>query len=121
MASKSFTLPGSTPECTVHLPHNLTQDQLTNFPAFKNWITALQHTLSLQNQKDHIFHSSPYCLREIDVQSADWFTSSKLGFLKLQVQITNANKEWLPGAVFLRGGSVAMLVRLPLHSNFHSI
>ncbi|KAF2187262.1 ADP-sugar diphosphatase [Zopfia rhizophila CBS 207.26] len=108
----TFTLKGSDPSCTVHLTDNLTKASLENFPAFKNWIATLQHSLSLQQDKDHTFHSAPYKLRKIDVQAADWFGEKKLGFVKLQAEVTNDNEEWLPGAVFLRGGSVGMLIIL---------
>ncbi|ORX94290.1 NUDIX family hydrolase [Clohesyomyces aquaticus] len=108
----TFTLPNSEPACDVNLPENLTKDQLLAFPAFKNWIATLQHSLSLQKEKEHTFHSSPYKLRKIDVQAVDWFGPKKLGFVKIQAQVTNDDDEWLPGAVFLRGGSVGMLIIL---------
>lgn len=110
--SSSFTLPDTSPPCTVLLPLNLKKDQLLNFPAFKNWLSTLQHNLSLQNNKNHIFHDDPYKLREIHVQAADWFTTTKLGFVKIQAKVTTDKGEWVPGAVFLRGGSVAMLIIL---------
>jgi ADP-sugar diphosphatase len=41
----------------------------------------------------------------------DWFGSGqKLGFVKLIADLRNDGGESLPGAVFLRGGSVAMMV-----------
>lgn len=116
----SFILPNSTPGCTVTLPHNLTQEQLLSFKAFKEWHIALTHALSLQIQKSHTFNKNPYKLRSIDVQAADWFTKTKLGFVKLQAEIKtdpteDGKYDWLPGAVFLRGGSVAMLVSHCIH------
>ena len=36
----------------------------------------------------------------------------RLGFLKLQAEIKNDHGGWLPGAVFMRGGAVAMLLIL---------
>ncbi|KAF2086441.1 NUDIX family hydrolase [Saccharata proteae CBS 121410] len=107
----TFGLP-SNPECPVHIPNDLTKEQLLNFPAFKNWISNLQHSLSLQKKPDHTFHQSPYKLRKIDVQSCDFFGGERLGFVKLQAEVTNDNGEYLPGAVFLRGGSVGMLLIL---------
>ncbi|KAF2198053.1 hypothetical protein GQ43DRAFT_465932 [Delitschia confertaspora ATCC 74209] len=110
----SFTLPNCDPACTVKLPADLTKDQLLKFPAFRNWISTLQHSLSLQQDKSHTFHNSPYKLRKIDVQATDWFGGQEktLGFLKLQAEVTNDDGEGLPGAVFLRGGSVGMLLIL---------
>ena len=112
----TFILPGSKPPCLVTLPDNLTQDQLLSFTAFKNWLSSLQNSLALQSDPSHDFHNDPFELLQIDVQSADWFggdhywrSGPKLGFVKLQADIKSSS-QWLPGAVFLRGGSVGMLV-----------
>ena len=108
----TFTLPHSSPAVPVNLTSDLTQEQLLSFPAFKTWLSTLQHSLSLQKQKSHPFHSTPYILRKIDIQSVDWF-GNRLGFVKLKAEATNDNGEKLPGSVFLRGGSVAMMVSSP--------
>ena len=109
-AMSTFTLPDSHPEVPVHLISDLNKDQLLSFPAFKNWISTLKHSLALQKNKSHTFHSSPYQLRKIDIQSVDFFGGGRLGFLKLKAEISNNNGESLPGSVFLRGGSVGMMV-----------
>jgi ADP-sugar diphosphatase len=84
--------------------------------AQKNWIHTLTTNLSLQyTDPHHSFHSTPYVLRSITVQSLDRFgphSTSRIGFIKLQTLISNDLSENLPGAVFLRGASVAMLVIL---------
>jgi ADP-sugar diphosphatase len=46
------------------------------------------------------------------VQAADRFGGGRLGFVKLAADVRNARDQTLPGAVFLRGPSVAMLVLL---------
>lgn len=46
------------------------------------------------------------------MQSYDLFGGRRVGFLKLQADVANSAGESLPGAVFLRGPSVAMLVML---------
>jgi len=112
MSTSSFTLPQSNPPCTVNLPSDLTEQQLLKFNAFKNWISTLQHSLSLQAAKEHTFHASPYKLRKIDVQAVDYFGVERIGFIKLQAEVSNDEGEKLPGAVFLRGGSVGMLLIL---------
>ncbi len=112
-STSKFTLPGTTPSIPITHPTCLTQDQILNFPAFKTWLATLQHSLSLQTrQSSHPFHSSPYTLRSIDIQSADFFSGGRLGFIKLRATVTNDQDEHLPGAVFMRGGSVAMLITL---------
>lgn len=119
-----FELPGFPEERKVVVEMNgqgLTQDQLTNFPAFQKWLNTLKASLDQQKQSDHSFHNNPYKLRGITVQSVDWF-GKRLGFVKLKADISNEpvrneedpkkNKdaESLPGVVFLRGGSVAVLM-----------
>jgi hypothetical protein len=82
--SSSFTLPNSKPEVKVNLTSDLSKDQLLSFTAFKNWISTLQQSLSLQQQKSHTFNDAPYILRQIDVQAVDFFGGDKLGFVKLR-------------------------------------
>lgn len=106
----TFTLPNSNPECPVRLTSDLSKDQLLCLPAFKTWISTLQHSLSIQENKSHVFHGAPYKLRNIDVQSVDFFGGDRLGFVKLKADVSNDKGEKLPGSVFLRGGSVGMLV-----------
>ena len=108
----TFNLPSSDPLVSVYLTDDLTQDQLLSFPAFKTWLSTLQHTLSTQYHSSHTFHASPYKLRQIRVQSVDFFGGGRIGFLKLKAEVSNDNGEKLPGSVFLRGGSVGMLLIL---------
>ena len=110
----TFILTDISPEVPVHLTEDLERDQLLSFPAFKNWISTLQHSLSLQKKKDHPFNAVPYRLRNIQIQSADFFGGSRLGFVKLKAEVSNDQGESLPGTVFLRGGSVGMMVMLPI-------
>ena len=107
----SFALPNTSPEVRVQLTEDLHKDQLLSFPAFKNWISTLQHSLSLQKNQAHTFNSTPYKLRSINIQAVDFFGGGRLGFVKLKAEVSNDNGESLPGSVFLRGGSVAMMVR----------
>ncbi|TKA65049.1 hypothetical protein B0A49_11609 [Cryomyces minteri] len=111
-AMSSFTIPNSSPECLVNLTQDLDKDALLSFPAFKNWISTIQHSLSLQSNKNHVFHSAPYKLRKIDIQSVDFFGGDRIGFIKFKADVSNDSGEKLPGSVFLRGGSVGMLLIL---------
>lgn len=106
----SFVLADSSPECTVQLPGSLTEEQLLSFPPFKTWLSSLQNSLATQTELNHTFHDAPYELRKIEVQAVDFFGKGRIGFLKLQTHIANDKGETLPGAVFMRGGSVGMLV-----------
>lgn len=109
--SSSFTLPRTDPPVTVNLVRDLSQDQLLSFPAFKTWLDTLQHSLSTQTLTGHPFHSSPYKLRRIDIQTVDSFGGSRIGFVKLKAEVSSDDGQKLPGSVFLRGGSVGMMVR----------
>ncbi len=108
--STTFVLPDSQPEVTVRLTSGLLQDQLLSFPAFKTWLSTLQHSLAIQSQNSHTFHEAPYKLRRIDIQHVDFFGETRIGFIKLKADVSNENGEKLPGSVFLRGGSVGMMV-----------
>lgn len=46
------------------------------------------------------------------MQCVDRFGGGRIGFIKLKAEVSNEAGEKLPGSVFLRGGSVAMLVTL---------
>lgn len=129
------------PPISVSLPDTLTVDNfdrlLTSdsnpkaaytFPALDNWLAKLFQNFDLQKNEAHPFHKHPYKLRSLNVQAADWFTQNrrgyedKLGFMKIQSDIETdayvhdgeekARADWIPGAVFLRGGSVAVLVSI---------
>ncbi|KAI9743390.1 MAG: hypothetical protein M1818_003236 [Claussenomyces sp. TS43310] len=109
----TFILPGSD-SVSVTLPSDLSKDQLLQFPAFRTWLSTLQSNLRRQAaSRDHEFHGHPYILRGIKVQSVDRFGGGeRLGFVKLIADIKNDKNESLPGSVFLRGPSVAMMVIL---------
>ena len=111
-AMSTFTLPSTSPPVTVNLIPALTKDQLLAFPAFKTWISTLQHSLSTQKGSTHTFHSAPYKLRKIDIQAVDFFGGGRIGFLKLKAEVSNDDGEKIPGSVFLRGGSVGMMLIL---------
>ncbi|KAJ4409889.1 hypothetical protein N0V91_002365 [Didymella pomorum] len=127
------------PPINVSLPDSLPADKfdklLTSdsnpkaaftFPALDNWLAKLFQNFDLQTHEAHPFHKHPYKLRSLDVQAVDWFWQGrpghedKLGFMKIQSKIETdayihdgeekARVDWIPGAVFLRGGSVAVLI-----------
>lgn len=105
----TFTLAGSV---AVQSIPEISRDQLLSFPAFKTWFETLQHSLATQAQQGHNFHASPYKLHRITVQSCDFFGRDRLGFLKIKAEVKNDEGQHLPGSVFLRGGSVCILLVL---------
>ncbi|KAL4784644.1 hypothetical protein BJX76DRAFT_367516 [Aspergillus varians] len=108
-ASTSDNGLGSLP---VSCPPELSKEALSQFPAFRVWFATLQRSLSRQKHPSHVFNKDPYILRKLDVQAADFFNGGRLGFVKLKADVSNAAGENLPGSVFLRGGSVGMLLLL---------
>ncbi|KAF2469747.1 uncharacterized protein BDR25DRAFT_304203 [Lindgomyces ingoldianus] len=99
------------PEITVYLTDEANEAQLLSFPAFKEWLATLKSSLAQQKFSDHSFYKDRYSLRSIKIQSVDWF-GPRIGFVKLKAEIKNSSGEELPGIVFLRGGSVAVLMIL---------
>ncbi|RMJ23756.1 nudix family hydrolase [Aspergillus sp. HF37] len=110
----SFTIPrvDGADSLPVNSPAGLSRDALLAFPAFSIWLSTLQRSLARQHRDSHEFHRSPFVLRRIDIQAADFFKGGRLGFLKLKADVSNGDGESLPGSVFLRGGSVGMLLIL---------
>ncbi|KAI0201723.1 hypothetical protein F4808DRAFT_459494 [Astrocystis sublimbata] len=101
------------PAISVSLPEGLSEEQLLSFSPFNNWLQTFTNSLKLQHSNPkHPFHDDPYALRSITVQSYDMWAPPKVGFLKIQTEVKNSAGESLPGAVFLRGPSVGMLVML---------
>ncbi|KAM7205231.1 Nudix hydrolase [Rhypophila sp. PSN 637] len=102
---------------SVTIPEGISQDQVLAFHPFNSWLVKLQSSLALQQtNRNHPFHSNFYFIRSITIQSYDKF-GPRIGFLKLTCDVSTTEKngkkaEFLPGAVFLRGPSVAMLVIL---------
>lgn len=108
-----FTLNGFREPVTVDLAKMITHEKLLKFAAFRNWKETLQKNLELQYiDKDHAFSADPYVLKRIEIQSVDYFSPTKIGFIKLKADIRNRENKALPGIAFLRGGSVAMLMVL---------
>ncbi|KAK2810393.1 hypothetical protein FQN49_008537 [Arthroderma sp. PD_2] len=108
----TFTLPGSEPAVPVQLTSDLSQSQLLSFPAFKIWLSTLRHSLSRQQDPSHEFHAKPYALRNISIQAVDHFGANRIGFIKFKADVSTDDGDKLPGSVFLRGGSVGMLLVL---------
>jgi hypothetical protein len=108
----SFNLDFLSSVVPVVLTEEISEDQLLKFPAFKIWIATLESSLARQTEPGHPFHDDPYILRSITIQSVDYFSPTRIGFIKLSAVVRNGENETLPGIVFLRGGSVAILMIL---------
>ncbi|KAH7043824.1 nudix hydrolase 14 [Macrophomina phaseolina] len=110
--AETFVLEGFPAPVPVTLIPGLTKEKLLAMEAFQNWCTTLKASLKNQHtNKTHAFHPTPYALRSIRIESVNFF-GARIGFLKFDAVIANDAGERLPGIVFLRGGSVAMLMIL---------
>jgi len=95
----------------------LTHEELKTFRPYNEWRKRLDDSLKLQHEPPssdaapHEFSESPYSLKAIHVQAFDRF-GKNLGFVKLTADIANSEGMTLPGAVFLRGASVGMMIVL---------
>ncbi|OMP85495.1 Nudix hydrolase 14, chloroplastic [Diplodia seriata] len=92
----------------------LTEDLALNFTAFKDWIRTMKKNLSLQvSQSGHTFYQNPWTLCQITIHSVTFF-GPRIGFMLIEAKLRRANEEprELDRVVFLRGGSVAMLMIL---------
>ncbi|KAL4769897.1 hypothetical protein BDW60DRAFT_92637 [Aspergillus nidulans var. acristatus] len=115
MSTSASTFNNGLGSLSVSCPPELSKEDLSRFPAFRVWFATLQCSLNRQKDPSHEFHKDPYLLRKIEVQAVDFFQGGRLGFVKLRAEISNAGGESLPGSVFLRGGSVGMLLLLQPH------
>lgn len=90
----------------------LQKDELLKFPAFDDWQRTLKESMRRQNYTTHTFNKFQYRLEKVLIQSFDKKPNGALIFVKLHATIKNKKNEYLPGVVFLRGGSVAILMIL---------
>lgn len=84
------------------------------FKAFREWLKALTENLKLQSTSGHTFQSDPWMLKEVKVHSVTIFATGKIGFMTIEATLRRSHEKplQLDRVVFLRGGSVAMLMIL---------
>ncbi|CAI6339231.1 unnamed protein product [Periconia digitata] len=110
---RNFELPGWNPPVQVTHPPGITRDQILNFGGFDTWSKTLQSSIKRQKFSDHEFHKEPYSLKSIEIQSYDMIGKEEKRrplFIKLFAKVENDEGGSLPGVVFLRGGSVTVLI-----------
>jgi ADP-sugar diphosphatase len=124
--SEFFHLPDFNPPVKVTLARDLdprfNERLLLAYKPFLEWVEQLKTSLDLQTKTDenseerHPFHDDPYELKSIHIQAVDFF-EQRIGFLKYKAIIENKRGKkgepmQLPGSIFMRGGSVGMLMIL---------
>jgi ADP-sugar diphosphatase len=111
----NFTLPKHFPPIPITVADGLQLDEkrLTGFKAFRDWLDTLTKNLALQNTPGHTFQSDPWALKEIKVHSVTIFATGEIGFMTIEAILRrNKDPNRLDRVVFLRGGSVAVLMIL---------
>jgi len=125
---RNFQLPNFNPTVVVTLANDLEpkfdKDLLLAYKPFVEWVEQLKRSLDLQTKEDgssgekHPFYKDPYELKSIHIQAVDFFGPTRIGFLKYGavIQSKKLNDKGqpmeLPGKIFMRGGSVGMLMIL---------
>ncbi|KAJ3174698.1 hypothetical protein HDU87_006947 [Geranomyces variabilis] len=91
---------------TARAPTTIDLAKVEAFPPFKDWVTALDTELSRSPVANRV------TVRGVEVTDVDEFGNGKIGFVKFKadVQWSDAEGGRIPGVVFARGGSVALLV-----------
>ncbi|KAJ3145498.1 hypothetical protein HDU86_000884 [Geranomyces michiganensis] len=97
---ETIPLTAKTPSAPIDLA------KVENFPPFKDWATALDGELSRSPVGARV------AVRGVEVTDVDEFSGGKIGFVKFKADVAWSDKEGgrIPGVVFARGGSVALLV-----------
>lgn len=85
-----------------------------NFKAFEDWRKAIRDNLSRQRDPGHTFEADPWILKEVKIHSVHVFANGKIGFMTIEAFFERETElpKYLDRVVFLRGGSVAMLMIL---------
>lgn len=113
---ETFNLPGWNPAVSVKHDSGISKDQILNFRGFETWQRTLKSSLNRQRFSDHESYDDPYELKWIEIQSYDLVgepgtpvKDQNVIFIKMKANVVNKSGS-LPGIVFLRGGSVAVLI-----------
>ena len=94
------------------LPKDVDEEVLLNFPAFRNWLYGLKENLSRQDRPGHTYQPDPFRLHGLKVHSITMF-GHNIGFMNIEALLRKDQEpKELDRVVFLRGGSVAILMIL---------
>ncbi|RYO71538.1 hypothetical protein AA0113_g1823 [Alternaria arborescens] len=96
---------------TVADGYDLNEKTLLGFPAFKNWLDALKKNLEVQTTPGHTFEKDPWRLTGVMIYNVTVFDDGKIGFMTIEA-LMKKNDKSLNRVIFLRGGSVAVLMIL---------
>jgi 8-oxo-dGTP pyrophosphatase MutT (NUDIX family) len=97
---------------------DINEERLLGFPAFKNWLQALAKNLEVQENPGHTFKDDPWRLEGVLIHHVTIFENSKIGFMTIEALLKkdgtgpDRKSTELNRVIFLRGGSVAVLMIL---------
>jgi ADP-sugar diphosphatase len=109
----TFQLSAWKPTITVTVAegHDLDEKKLLGFPAFKNWLSALKKNLAVQKTPEDTADKDPWRLTGVKIHNVTVFANGKIGFMTIEA-LMKKGKTNLDRVIFLRGGSVAVLMIL---------
>jgi hypothetical protein len=97
---------------------DINEGSLLGFPAFKNWLKALKSNLGVQESPGHTFKHDPWRLTGVNIHHVTMFDNGNIGFMTIEALLKKDGTEPerkptnLNRVIFLRGGSVAVLMIL---------
>ncbi|KAJ2332836.1 hypothetical protein GGI00_002610, partial [Coemansia sp. RSA 2681] len=93
-------------ECPSSIASEYSLAQIQQFSALAAWLQSLDEQVIAKPDSD-------ISIKTLSIQSVDGFKSGKIGFIKFSTDAhcTSSGRR-IPGIVFLRGGSAAVLVIL---------
>ncbi|KAF2442213.1 hypothetical protein P171DRAFT_433761 [Karstenula rhodostoma CBS 690.94] len=94
---------------------DLDEKKLLGFPAFKGWLTTLTENLVRQKQPGQVYSTDPWRLEKVKIHHVTLF-GKNIGFMTIEAFLRKGDgqalKDRLDRVIFLRGGSVAVLMIL---------
>lgn len=91
---------------TVQAPHYLDVNEAANSKVFMDWLNAMDR--------------QRFIIKSVTIQSVDKF-GARVAFLKFKADVVDGQDKFVPGIVFARGGSVAVLVVLVCEGRAHAV
>ncbi len=98
---------GSTTQPTFSAEAGIVLNTATQSVQFQNWLAQVD--------------SSKFTVRSVHFQSVDMFGPTKVGFIKFKADIVDKSGKFIPGIVFMRGGSVGILAVLTCNGKKYSV
>jgi ADP-sugar diphosphatase len=107
-AAAAATLPSATVAPPVFTAEGgIALDTAVQSKQFQNWLAQVD--------------TNKFQIRSVHFQSVDMFGSVKVGFIKFKADVVDKAGKFIPGIVFMRGGSVGILAVLNCQGKKYSV